>query len=236
MKHLVRLYGICALILCSIHALGAVIKEIEVKTEGDTPVPQSLVAANMVSRIGAEFNPEILSEDLKRLYLTGRFEDVRTGVEQLEGDNVKIIVWVKPKRLVREIMVEGADELSIKKIRELIEHAEEVPLNETQVALDANAIRDKYRESGFHDATVRTVVQDIPNTNKVNLIYRIYEGDRYKVRSVEFEGNAVFSAKDLRKKMKTRHSWLSHLFRTGYLDNDQLDADIDALGMLYKMQ
>jgi len=222
------------LLLGALVAGAAVVDKVVVKSDVDVPAPEELVRANMSSAPGTVFSPRLLSEDIKRLYQTGNFEDIRTEVTESPGDKVVITVVVIPKRAVRKIIIEGNHKIKTKRLRGLLEHKEGTPLSETQVAADTNAIRKRYRDSGYYKAEVDSIIQEIPNTHEVNLLFRIKEQERAKLKGVSFSGNTVFEDKELRQRIRTRRPWWRYILRWGnYLNEDQLKTDEDVLRGLY---
>lgn len=215
-------------------AHSAVIEKVAVKSAVAGPAPEALVLANMASRPGQVFQPAVLSEDIKRLIKMGSFDDVRTEVTEMPGDKVVITVIVTPRPTVRRILFEGNRKLKTRRLRGLLEHQTGVSLDASLVAADTNAIRKRYRSSGYKQVEVDTVIQEIPNTNDVNLLFRITEEDRAKVKRVMFKGNSAFKTKKLRKTITTRRSWWQYVFRFGgYFDEAKLEMDRDALQQLY---
>jgi len=215
-------------------ARAAVIDKITVKSGVAGAAPEALVLGNMASRPGQVFQPAVLSEDIKRLIKTGSFDDVRTEVTEMPGDKVAIAVTVVPRPTVRRILFEGNTKVKTRRLRALLEHQVDVPLNASVVSADTNAVRKRYRGSGYYQAEIETIIQEIPNTNDVNLVFRITEEERAKVKRVLFKGNSAFKAKTLRKTVATRRSWWQYVFRFGgYFDEAKLESDRDALQELY---
>ncbi len=222
--------------LASIGADVPVIDKILIVSSGKGPAPEDLVRANMTSREGMEFSEERLSEDIKRLYRTGFIADIQTELIRTGPDRVTIRLKVAPKPTVRKIVIEGNRHFKDRRLRQLMKHGVGVILDETQMMEDAEAIRKRYRDSGFHQVRVTPSIQSIPNTDQVNLVFRVQEGHRYKIRGLEFRGNTAFNYKTLKKTIRSKPTFWGLFFRTGYLNDDELAADKDRLRMLYTEQ
>ena len=66
-------------------------------------------------------------------------------------------------------------------------------------------------------------------------IYTINEGQKGAVRAVRFEGNVHFSERTLRRQMKTKAKSIISIFdKSGRLDNQQLQQDLDSLREFYQ--
>src|SRR5210317_170709 len=96
--------GLCAVLS------AATVGKLTVRSLGegaDAASLEALVRGNIESLPGTVFSPKTLTEDLRRLYGTGNFEDVRTEAVTMDDGQLEIVVSVLPKRLVRSITVEG---------------------------------------------------------------------------------------------------------------------------------
>ena len=238
MKRLWRYSGIVRRIVLALLVAGTVqaaqIERIEIQSETGAPVPENLVRANMRSRAGAQFQPQVLTEDIKRLYATQIFEDVRVEVSELDNGDVVITVSVIGRRVVRQILIVGNRQIKTKRLRALVEHEEGVPLDEVQMTADVNALRERYRDSRYYTTEVEAEVQPIPNTAEVNLLFRIHEEERARLGSIRFTGNTILSDRQLRRRIQTRRSWWSRIFHIGgFFDEYTLELDHDLLRTLY---
>ena len=67
------------------------------------------------------------------------------------------------------------------------------------------------------------------------MLYTVNEGVKGAVRTVEFEGNQHFSAKILRKQMKTKgKTMFAFIDKSGRLDEVQLQQDLDSIKEFYQ--
>jgi outer membrane protein insertion porin family len=89
----------------------------------------------------------------------------------------------KPEELYPALTLNGGDGYSSKKMRD-----------------DIKMIRSYYGSRGYADATVTPDIRDA-GPNKVNIVYRITEGSRYRVGRVNIEGNTKTKDKVIRREM-----------------------------------
>ncbi len=224
---------VLTVLLAALTVRGADVLDVVVKTDTGASAPRDQVLSFMDCQPGRTFNPAQLSEDIKRIYGSGSFEDVKAEVSEQPDDKVIISVTVTPKRRVRRIIFEGNETLKTKHLKRLIEHEPGAILDEMQVDADTNAIRKRYRQKGFAKCELTSKVQHIPNTHEVNLVFAITENERHKLRKVLFEGNTAFTTAELRGTLLTRRPWWSYIIPTVYVDDMKLEMDEDALGELY---
>jgi outer membrane protein insertion porin family len=97
-------------------------------------------------------------------------------------------------------------------------------------------IVETYKGRGYNDITVEFRVDPIEEKRgTARVVYTINEGLKGAIRSVQFEGNAHFSAKVLRKQMKTRGKTMIAFFdKSGRLDEVQLQQDLDSVKEFYQ--
>ena len=97
-------------------------------------------------------------------------------------------------------------------------------------------ILETYKGHGFNDVTVQYRVDAIEESRgTARVVVTVNEGVKGAVSSVVFEGNQHFSAKVLRKQMKTKGKTLfAFIDKSGRLDEVQLQQDLDAIKEFYQ--
>ena len=106
-------------------------------------------------------------------------------------------------------------------------------LSPAQLQQDRDVILEKYHDAGYIFAQVDTRVQETPEG--VNVTFRIDEGTRVRIRSVEFSGNESVASGTLLGLMSTREKdfWFFGLLRPGFYDFDVLEADLENVESYY---
>ncbi len=207
---------------------------VQATTEGLVQnILNEIVFSNISTKIGNEFNPATLSEDIRSLVRTKRFEDVRTAVETGADGKVNVTFIVTPKPIVRAIHLQGNQRFKTSRLQKLIKHEVSVPVDETALANDRNAILERYRNAGHFGVEV-TTTQTPVDAGGVNVTFVIQEQPRYKLKRVEFYGNKEFSDDELRAAIVTKREWWRYIFRFGNNFNEQqLILDRDKLKEVY---
>lgn len=220
---------IVLLIGAFVHASAAqdrpVIRDIEIQPDSVAATYGEMIDANMTLESGMPLDPAVLSEDIKRLYKTGKFLNVEGRAVSLEDNAVRLVMALQMRPVVRGIGIEGNRRIRDGRIRREIEHEEGAVLDEKRLSEDAENIRTLYRDKGYVETTVTPVKNEVAAGDMLDIVFQISESARSKVRKVTFEGNSVFSDRKLRKTIKTRYKWLAHFFNTGFLDETELQAD-----------
>jgi outer membrane protein insertion porin family len=177
-----------------------------------------------------------VQQDIENLYKTGAVLNVRIFA-QPEGDGgVKVIVAVQTRSVVREIEIDGAEQLKAKRLRKEIKVKLNQSVNEEQLDQARQKIIEVYQGRGFNDVSVQFRVEPIDEKRgTARVIFTVNEGVKGAIRRIAFEGNEHFSEKVLRKQMKTRGKTLiSFVDKSGRLDETQLQQDMDKLREWYQ--
>src|SRR5947199_1871895 len=155
---------------------------------------------------------------------------------QPEQDGGKVIVAVQTRQVLRELVMDGAQRVSAKKLRKEIGVKLNSTVNEEDLQKARKKIIDRYQSKGFTDITVDFRVEPIDERRgTARVIYTVNEGVRGAVKRIRFEGNEHFSEKILRKQMKTRgKTMIAFIDKSGRLDEVQLQQDLDAIKEYYQ--
>ncbi len=82
-----------------------------------------------------------------------------------------------------------------------------------------------YEGKGFANTTVDVVAERV-GPSRMRLIYTIQEGQKAKIRSINFEGNDTLSGRKLRKLMATKRAWW---FLGGKYEEEKLEFDLQQI-------
>ena len=218
-------------------ALSAVeLGEIRVQSQSSS-VPMSvleqIVSYTVSSKVGGEFKPNVVSEDIGRLVKSGKFDDVRISTDVAKDGKVILTFVLKPKPVVGDIYIKGANIYTSKKLAKLLKLEPGEILDENILATDREALLKKYRDAGYY-GTMVTSTRSEEKDGKVDISYVIREENRYKLKQVYFENNTVFDIGELRSALVTRRQWWRYILRLGNYYNEQnLVLDKDKLKHLY---
>jgi len=208
----------------------AIVRSIEVK--GNQSISTNTILSKIKTRVGEVYQENIVSDDIKRLYLLGFFSDISIKTEKL-ADGIKIIINVTERPLLEKISFEGMKRLYIKeeKLKEMIKSKEKEYLDYNKLKEDVKTIKDLYVKKGFSDTEVEYSIDLNKEKNTAKVIFLVKEARRLKIRKIEITGNNTYPDKKLLRLMKTKRAWL---FNPGALKEDVLNEDIKRLEAFYK--
>lgn len=203
----------------------------ELKVEGNRRVGSDAILANIKSRVGGYFSRETVSEDIKRIYKMGYFQDVKADYSTGDlGPILKFIVKERP--FIRDIKIEGNDDLGTDKINEVLTVRKNTLFGIERVRESQDKIKEVYAERGFFLADVTYRLDEYGD--EAVLVFEIKEGRKVKIRKINILGNKFFSDKKIKKLMSTNEggtfSWLTG---SGKFEEDTLQKDIDLIRFFY---
>src|SRR5438477_387350 len=181
---------------------GPLVEKIEVRHVGPPAVSDDLVRANIHIKIGDPYNPDATTDDIRALKATGYFRDIRVEADRTENGGVKLIYVVQGQPVLGEVRFEGNRKYSNSKLLKLVKSKMGEPLDDYKLFSDAQEIKklnDFYWSEGYIDFEIKEVKLDYSSPTRLAIRFIVYEGQRYKVGSVEFKGNARFTAEQIRQ-------------------------------------
>lgn len=213
---------------------GKNISQVTIRYRGPKTVNEEVLRNQMVSKAGSPYRAENLDKDITALYESGFVDDVRFLAEPV-GDGVNLIAEVATRPMRGGVGFVGNTVFSDQKL------AKETKLKARGVMSDAEILEARrniekyYQGYGYPDVTVSHRIQATGNEGVADLIFVIDEGAKNEIRKIRFEGNTVCTDPELRKEMKTKEKgWFSWLTKSGRIESDQLDKDIDAILDYYR--
>lgn len=214
-------------------AQGPTVKEIEIVYVGPKSVNRSVILSNMRTTVGQPYSAAAVEEDIRNLYATGFFTNLRISDEPM-AEGVKVVVVVQPKPLVKEIVINGNKEIKEKRLKKEIKSKPGSPLSEQQVSEDADKIKDYYRNKAFPNVQVSYKTDLNEEYGRAVVTFNINEGKQAFITKIAFEGNKNISADALRKAMKTKKkNFFSWFNKSGLLKDDQWRESIKAVRDYY---
>jgi outer membrane protein insertion porin family len=168
-----------------------------------------LQADNIMAVFGVRRGDQITYRDVQRgmkeLLNTGQFRDVTVRARGNGSDPVVLVIEVVEEALVRRVEFNGLEHARPREVRDTADLQSGLPLNHQRI-LDAEAyIRAKLATEGipFVDIVDRVVPVE-GDSNEVDLIFDVTEGQRVTVAQVDFAGNDDVSDETLRGAMSIK--------------------------------
>ena len=195
---------------------------------GNINVESSLIKSQVSCVIDQECREEQLSESIKRLHATGLFQDISLKVDQ--GD-LKVIVKENP--IVNSIFIEGNKSVKTDEINDVMQLKVKSLFTDNKLQQDILKIITLYKNQGILDISVKPY-QVALDHNKVDILYKIAEGSKAKIRSINFINNESFSDYILKNILFSKEYRFYNFFTNNhYYVYDRLALDDSLLKNFY---
>ncbi|MBW2369543.1 MAG: outer membrane protein assembly factor BamA [Deltaproteobacteria bacterium] len=208
-------------------------KIVQLLVEGNIRIEDDAILRVVSSKVGDDYIPKKLSNDLKAVYGMGYFDDIRVeSQDNLEG---KIITFqVKEKSTIKTITFKGNKAIKSEDLQENLDISTGSILNIFAIRKNMKRIELQYKEKNYHHVRVTYETESLKN-NQVALTFLVEEGEKIRIKHIDIEGNTAYKTKKLKKMIKTSEKgFFSWITSSGEYKEDVLGQDIAILGAFYQ--
>lgn len=207
-------------------AEAAVVSRVEVS--GNQRVDADTIRNYITIKPGKAFSSSDIDAAVKALFGTGLFSDV-----QINQVGSTLVVKVAEYKVVNQVLFQGNKKIKDNALQMGLQLKPRGTFSQATLDSDVEAIKSAYRRIGRDDAGVTAQVMDLGD-NRVNVVFKITEGDRTQIAAINFVGNSAYSSRRLSDVINTkRSSWISFVLRDDVYDEDKLRADQELLRRFY---
>ena len=175
----------------------------EVRIIGNESIAEVRVRAKIQTRAGRPLDPASVERDLHALKNTQWFSHVRaTYLDDPDRGGIILNFRVQEMPVITSVEYRGRSKISESKLEESTGLKAGARADYVRTRSAVSQIRRLYEEKGYLQAEVRLLKGGDPEDRQV--IFEIFEGPKFGVSSVSFEGNTVFSDATLKTKIHSR--------------------------------
>ncbi len=202
-----------------------------IEIKGNKNISTNIIVSKMKTRIGSPYLENVISDDLKRLYLLGFFSDIKIDTESYK-DGVKVIVRVSERPIIEKITFSGIIHITMKdeKLKAQLKSKEGQYLDYPTLQEDVRILQKMYEKIGFSDAGIEPKVDLDKEKNKAKIEFVVNENRKVKIKDIYIIGNKAFKTQRILKLIKTRKAWL---LNAGVIKDDVLKEDIERIKTFY---
>ncbi|HEY3931958.1 MAG TPA: outer membrane protein assembly factor BamA [Verrucomicrobiae bacterium] len=196
----------------------------EIKIEGNKKLSDSKLRKKVTVKVGQPLDEQKLFTDvqeMKKLYEKYGYPDTQVkyvlDIDESAGrGGVTFEIVESPKVKIHDIVFVGASAFSQKELRKQIKTKRHWMwswltgngvFKQDEFDDDRDALSTFYRNHGYLDFEIKDIKLDYPKTNIMVIRYFVFEGRQYKVGSVKFTGNKIFSDEDIHKGLQYVHDY-----------------------------
>ena len=201
----------------------------ELAVEGNRRVQEAVILGRVQSKVGAQFNPGQLSEDLRSIFGLGFFDDVQMRVEDFEG-GVRVTFVVTERPFIRDIEFVGNKKISTSELQEKIDLKLGSVYNPVEVQKAREKLKEHYESEGYFEVQITPEVERFADGD-VKLVFSINEGRKITIDRIVIRGNKGLTDKQIKDAMIVQEREFFVL--RGTVQRQKLDEDTERILSLY---
>ncbi len=218
-------FGLLSLMFCFCEVAWAE-KVTHITIEGNQRIEDEAIISKVKSKMGDDLSNSEVAEDLRRLFKSGYFEDVKADFEK--GN---LVFTVVERKVIQELDFIGNSEIDDDEILEAIDVKAFQLLDESVLEEALQKIQKSYEDKGFFLTQATYKVEDLPEPpGAIKLKIIIDEKKKVKIKKVRFIGNKGLSEDVLKARMLTKPG---SLFGGGNYKEEDIERDYELLKYLY---
>ncbi len=201
----------------------------ELTVEGNRRVQEGVILGRVQSKVGGQFNPGQLSDDLRSIFGLGFFDDVQMRVEDFEG-GVRVTFVVTERPFIRDIDFIGNKKIATSELQEKIELKLGSVYNPVDVQKAREKLKEHYESEGYFEVQITPEVERFADGD-VKLVFSINEGRKITIDRIVIRGNQGLSDKKIKDAMVTQER--EFFILRGTVQRQKLDEDVERILSFY---
>ncbi len=176
-----------------------------------------------------------LTSAIKKLYNTKQFSNVDVYVTKVVEDVAYIEFDVVELPEISTVTITGIKKGKAKELQKEAGLKKGEMVTDDLLITTKNYIQNKYAKRGYLKSKVTiNTKKDTSKTNAVKMLVHIDNGERVKIKKINFSGNKAFKSKKLRKAMSNTKQKMTGRFwkKSKYLEEDY-QADLESIIDVY---
>ncbi|MEP5254347.1 MAG: outer membrane protein assembly factor BamA [Winogradskyella arenosi] len=199
----------------------------EINVTGNTNFSAQTIIAYSKLRKDEEIQVggEKIANAVKTLWKSNLFSSIDIYITNIEGNTANLEINLSDLPELKELTIVGVKR---GKRDEIINENKLKPgqkVTENLIATTKNYLTNKYRKKGYLNTKVRITTSEVVDSvekERVNMRLVLDQGEKVKIKSINFDGNEKIADKKLRKAMKhtKQKNFIRILKRSKYIEDD----------------
>ena len=184
-----------------------IIDQITVRGNRRATNSTTAILYSVQSKRGDVLNRALVARDVRAIYAREQFDDVWVEIEETTPGHVILVFWVSEKPTIRNVEYKGLSSVQVSDVLKALSEkkatlSQTQPYDETKARRAVLIIKSLLAEKGKQKAEVEVQTERVAQSNTVLVTFNVTEGPKVKIDKIEFEGNQIFSDKQLKSAME----------------------------------
>jgi len=210
---------------------GEIIQSLEIV--GNKRIDESTILYYIQSKPGTVLSKSKIGKDIEQIFSLGQFKDIQVNTQNgIAGLELQFIV--EEISSIGDVEITGNAKVDTNDIREKIGLRRGATFNEHLIQEGKEEILKIYKEKGYFFAETR-IQTNRRSDNLINVVIKIHEGKKVKIKEIRFSGNKAFKDKELAGVMETEEkTWWNFIDDSGVYQKDVLKLDLFRIEGFYQ--
>ncbi len=198
------------------------------EVSGNQLVSAEKILSSSGLRVGQLYSPADVAQAVRGLYRLGLFSQIEVEEERV-GEVCLLVLRVTELPIVSAWTVEGNRVLKREDFEKAVTLEPGGAMRPQRLFESERQVLEAYHDRGYLLAQVE--IEQRGDGPAAELVLKVEEGERIRIKAITVDGNAAFTDAELRKKMKTKPKGL---LRSGRFEEEKFEADLDRIVEFYR--
>lgn len=205
---------------------GERINKIEIR--GNQKIDREAVLEKVKSAVNTNVSDEQVRQDIVAIHKLGYFDSIRADIE-----NGTLVFTVKERPAIYRIVFTGNDQLSTDDLKGSLSIKTYDIYDENLVRESVRKLTKFYEDKGFYLAKVDFTTRPSKEKDMVEVLFRVREYDKVRIKKITFLGNTAFSDSQLKSTLRNTSETGFFSWATGGGNFKELDFKNDLQMLQY---
>ena len=200
-----------------------------VRVDGERRIEADAILAVVSTRRGEPLDPEVVADDIGRIYELGFFRDVQVLATDAPGGTI-VTYTVEENPIIRRVSISGNENLDGDDIKEKMTLSVGSAIDYPLLIENQERIQALYQTKGYYQAEVIYEIEAL-DEGIVAVNFDVEEGRKLRLREIRFNGNESIGASELLNGLETK-PWRWYSLVSQFWDHSGLYAEPIFMGDL----
>ncbi len=172
-------------------------KILKIEVRGNQKIDREAILEKIGMKVGEPVDEEQVRKDIVTIHKLGYFDEIKVDLE-----NGTLIYTVKERPAINRIIFFGNDQISTDDLKGVLAVKTYDIYDENLVRESVRKLQKHYEDKGYYLAKVDYTVRPSHEKDMVEVLFRVREYDKVKIKKVSFLGNRAFTDDQLRKVLR----------------------------------